>query len=296
MSDSKVTRSDQEKGSRRKRLTRDENESCQWLANLFFTPDKYLKPTRSQKQRASLHYRRAIEDAGLEYKKPKEWRDVRETFRAVILELDAAKITSSSAHILMSVAAEYYKCVGDQWEAERTGGWPRAEPRKDAKPATATYNATREPEYGRSLGLAAGDRFTLVPATDIKPRQIIFAVSVTTATWEAGRFIEFCPFKDEDGKVIGDAIRLDTPDEGETSYNLKFYSPYRLSEFQERETPNSKQIAELRARFNMIDADDITDSSARFKLEKQIYDLEQTTPADEWEGFDFIDDGKGGAR
>jgi hypothetical protein len=195
--------------------------------------------------------------------------------------------------MLKRVAIEYYKCVCDQWEAERTGRHPHTEPRKGGEPLTATYTNTRGPEYGRSLGLAKGDRFTLVPAADIKPRQIIFAVSATTAAWQAGRFIEFCPFTDDDDKVIGDGIKLDTPDEGETIYNLAFYSPYRLSEFGERETANGEKIAELRARLNKINADEITDSSARFNLEKQIYDLENepATPVDEWEGFDLVSEG-----
>lgn len=45
---------------------------------------------------------------------------------------------------------------------------------------------------------------------------------------------------------------------------------------------HERQIAALRARLDRLDADDITDSTARFKLEKQIYDLEREQERDEW--------------
>jgi hypothetical protein len=58
------------------------------------------------------------------------------------------------------------------------------------------------------------------------------------------------------------------------------------------ESPPAK-VKELRERLDRIDADDITSCSARMKLEKQIFDLEQERPDDdEWPECIMV----GGAR
>lgn len=48
------------------------------------------------------------------------------------------------------------------------------------------------------------------------------------------------------------------------------------------------KLMALRARLERL-GDDITDSTERFKIERQIYDLERDADADEWTGFDVID-------
>lgn len=49
----------------------------------------------------------------------------------------------------------------------------------------------------------------------------------------------------------------------------------------------AERLEALRARLDSIDADEITDSTARFKVERLIYELENA-PADEWAGFDLV--------
>jgi hypothetical protein len=61
-------------------------------------------------------------------------------------------------------------------------------------------------------------------------------------------------------------------------------------------SPNHAKILELRARLAKLDADDITDSTARLKLESEIYRLEHETPAEDDNILDADLIGEGDAR
>ena len=60
--------------------------------------------------------------------------------------------------------------------------------------------------------------------------------------------------------------------------------PRRTEVSEEREPETPPGVAELRARLRALDPDDITNSTARLKLEKEIYDLEHPRAggADDW--------------
>jgi hypothetical protein len=295
MSTKEATANASRKGSPRNRLTRAESETCYWSAYAFFTPADWHQPTRAQRQRVSIHYRRTIEDAGLEYQAPKNWPEARNTLRLAILKLANENETSSSAHKLQKVAADFQACMCAKWDAERAQRFGTAQ--ADTPAATRKVTLADDDHEWRHVGVPAGSVASLTPAPKPFPRQPLIMYrhageAEDGGRWDAGRFVRFEPFEGdmpkENGPGITLEIEVESGEQSEVTFLLAAWTAYTITDVR-RHNPHADKIAELRQRLDKIDADDITDSTARFNVEREIDKLEnEQSPADEWAGFDLV--------
>jgi hypothetical protein len=175
---------------------------------------------------------------------------------------------------------------------------------KPAPPVTTTIHLSKTWKAAdlAPFDLAPGDSLDLELITDT-PRAgetIALKKKERDNCTDFGKLVEFYT-DEEDGAEWFQVIGEDGKQKGyeRELYNLwriKFvtrHTPYSHDD-EARKTKKERKLDALRRRLDRLNRDgDITDSTARFKLEKQIYDLENQ-PANEWEGFDVVDEG--GAR
>jgi hypothetical protein len=171
--------------------------------------------------------------------------------------------------------------IAAEW-IERT---QQAEPEPKTNQVPRQIGICTTCDYWKPLDLFAGDIATLRPATDLQPRRIVamyrHAGALDNYDFDAGRFLRFesdQEFEGLEGKHP--AIVIETPDGDESVFDLNMWTACHLTA-----TPHlnaqSEQIATLRGKLDRL-GDDITDSTQRFKIEREIYDLEHEADTDEW--------------
>jgi hypothetical protein len=144
------------------------------------------------------------------------------------------------------------------------------------------------------LGFKAKDTLAIQQIDQPEQGEIIILFQPGRKGMSVGRFVEFADDEDDqpcvwieegDGKVSGWGLS--------TNKCWRILTVTRCEAFNGRATGDVKddkarRLASLRRRLKNIDADDITDSTARFNVEREIYRLEnEPTPA-EWQGFDLV--------
>lgn len=168
-----------------------------------------------------------------------------------------------------------------------------------AKPVTETITLSDESWKAADLTpfkLAPGDKLELELITD-EPRAgetIALKKKKEDHYVTFGRFDEVCD-NEEGVETVWIFDNLEKMCGFErAAYNLwriRFVThrgAYSDEQNSEQKADRERKLNALRRRLERLErGDDITDSSARFKLEKQIYDLEHE-PADTWEGFDEV--------
>ena len=159
------------------------------------------------------------------------------------------------------------------------------------KPATAKEGIGDDDHSHEPLGLLAGDVLHLVECDDFRPDEVVIEWDIENKEWQAWRFEEYvedaewgkCP------SVAGDEDPLHNPAE------FRFY---RVTSIERRitvERPTDaegetalrrQEIKALRDRLDDIDADDITNCTARLALKKHIFDLEHPKDLEDWSAWE----------
>jgi hypothetical protein len=161
-----------------------------------------------------------------------------------------------------------------------------------AKTAPTTAHVAKDDHSRERFGLMPDDNLTLEECDDLRAGETVLLWDKEGGTWDGVmRFVEY----EEDGEW-GRAPRLY---DGTTSeiYNPAAYHFYRITSItrtievkrpdENGEDVQTKQkIQRLRDRLSRMDADDITDSSARMKLETEIYNLEHPSKLDDWSAWE----------
>jgi hypothetical protein len=162
---------------------------------------------------------------------------------------------------------------------------------------TKTHHAPKTARVGKDdhsherYGLLAGDIATVAKCDDLRPGEVVVLWDREDGKCEAGRFVGY-----EDDKEWGRCPRVEQTS-GSELCDPAVWSLYRITSITrfitvERPTTAAgeealrrQKLERLRERLERIDADDITDSTAIFKLEKQIYDLEHPKDLDDWSAW-----------
>jgi hypothetical protein len=114
--------------------------------------------------------------------------------------------------------------------------------------------------------------------------------------WSFGRYIPLDKPTASQKKYLTEYYPMETPGGGCTSYEKDTYVLLRVISITRTFKPDEpsatecspekekqERLAALRARLESVNRDDeITSCTARFRLEKEIYDLERELGADEW--------------
>lgn len=180
--------------------------------------------------------------------------------------------------------AGYEKGEGP-WGWYRKKHAPPTEPLRQQQAAAPRKASTGIPEGCHlfvRFGLLAGDKIELEEVSDPRSGEVL--VLRFNKAWEVGRFVEY---DEDEGKRV---IVLDQID-GRYEFTLGSTEVYRVSAITRRFTPEEakggareadreRRIAELRGRLDKLT--DITDETQRFRIEREVYDLERAVDEDEW--------------
>jgi hypothetical protein len=198
-------------------------------------------------------------------------------------------------------------------EVQEIAKWMRAARAEKAQQATAAskqeqirVNVTASSTSLRPFGIEPGDQLWVseTPCAELRPGDLIALWDKEDQEWDFGRFIDTGSqlWEQTDdtetpyiGIMTGQGKSLDYMQTAYTCYLViaitRTITVPRGTTADTDEARRAGALAALHARLDKLDADEITDTSARFKLEKQIYDLEREAAA-EWD--EYITDG--GAR
>ena len=134
------------------------------------------------------------------------------------------------------------------------------------------------------------------PRDKMRDEELLAINHKSTKEWSFGRYILLDKPTASQKKYLTKYYPMEMPGGGCTSYEKDTYVLLRVlsitrtfkpDEPSATECPPEKdkqeRLAALRARLESVNRDDeITSCTARFKLEKEIYDLERELDADEW--------------
>jgi hypothetical protein len=286
-----MSKSNDTRRSTRDGLTREQRSTFVMLKAFYEE-----QPRRMWSQRINLHLNRLVREAGIK---------------------NAALTASLTPHRAYAEAIKIITARGDEhspldlldykvraavefWYGNRDGA--KAKKEKPAAGTRITFSMVelkRDDDSWKHVGVMPGEVVHVAPETSPRPRQILVmyrhAGMLDGVLWGAGRFVRFEPFlDDETGETSLGIVLEDEDDSGryEQSYPLTTWTALRIVKIEPTAHPHADKIAKLQQRLAEIDADDITDSTARFNIEREIFKLEnEPTPADEWEGFDLILEG-----
>lgn len=250
-------------------LTRTHHYTARELRWIYESPDDWPKPPRCVKQQASLYLNRLVKDAGID----RTGLNPEETYlKAVRAIIEAAGfVTSPAARRLQNVVSDWDKSRQKIWDTRRAG-------KGDAPSDVTTF--TLDETWGREpteFGFLGGDRLELENADAPRPGEVL-AVSDESGV-AFGRFVRF------ENSFHGRVIVLDTAD-GEGSHLMAgscVRRPLRVTRRYEAPAPTSagggdapspeaqQRIEELRRRLDKLYEPE--NEAARFRIEREIYDL-----------------------
>jgi hypothetical protein len=242
----------------------------------------------SVKRRIVSLIKRLAELAGVEAK----GRDADSVFKDALrnayeLERQGEDIKAARrvAERIAAILAPYEAARDKQHAAKR-----EATPEETQETSTFIGDNNHELE---PFGLRAGDKIKLTECADPRPGEVLVIWHTKEEKWVgAGRFIK--NIEDED---YGHAPHVEMFDD-EYTFDPTAHEFYRVTSIKRNitiERPPAegeasaegraceRELKRLRERLDVLNEnDDITTCSARFKLEKQIYDLEQQGNVSEW--------------
>jgi hypothetical protein len=270
-----------------KRLAQTHYDSASELRLILDTPSWLtFKPSRSTRQRASMWLNRLLKEAGIE--RGKEGAE-----KAYLAAIRALRDTKGSDY---SYNAKQIARVSKDFLSERMSSTP---PRAARPSATSKHENCRDDLD--AFGVLKGDTLEAVETgiSDLLLGDLIIIFDAKRTKIEGiGRF---AGTEDDHAEEDSEKINAFCVDESDDNYRYEgdHFQVSRVVAVTRRieigrGTPETfdaaarkARLAQLRRRLERLDRDEITDSTARFKLERQIYDLEHE-PADEWEGFDTV--------
>lgn len=185
---------------------------------------------------------------------------------------------------------------------QQSESWARGRRQQGETTTTAATCTSHVGDNNRGyicFGLEPGDKLEL---TKLSPADL--HVGDLIAMWDerknkwgvVGRFIQTArERREKDDTAETEYVKLIRYDGEEWSYALRSFTPYLIETIHRTiKVPRGAstsaarlrreaQVSALRARLERLEhRGDLTNSTARFKLEKQIYDLEHGPDADEW--------------
>ncbi len=179
-------------------------------------------------------------------------------------------------------ALKAYEAALESYAKSATGGTSRQQQLSAAPRKTDAFVGEECRDHYARFGLLAGDKVELEEVSDPRSGEVLLLRYKNQ--WEVGRFIGY---QEDEGKrwIVVDQL------EGEYWFSLSSTVVYRISAVIRRFIPEeakgdeskadkARRIAELRRRLDRLT--DITDETQRFRIEREIYDLEHAVDEDEW--------------
>jgi hypothetical protein len=278
--------SERQNKGRSKRLASEHYDEANWLSVIS------KDGLRGERSRLTRHLKRLCADAGTTFDR----EDIPGSYIAALKALEArdGETMKLETYELRGLVKEY-----KEYSATATAT-PKEQKATPGQLPKSVLLLPHDNNEWRHIGVPGGCVAELQPAPNPYPRQILImyrhAGELDGWLWDAGRFLRFENVVFDGDEHARPAITLEVEyndgERGEESFLLATWTAFAVTDVRRKE-PHGEKIAELRERLDKIDADDITDSTARFNVEREIYRLEnEPPPADEWTGFDLITEGR----
>ena len=260
------------------RLAKMHYDTAQELRWMYDEAKDWPQPPRNLKQKASLWLNRLAQEAGIKTAGLTREQIYLESIRALIrTNGDAA---SYPARMIQSVARAWEKSRREAWQREQKA--TTHEENATARTRATTVDVNKNCHSYAMYGLLAGDHLELEQTDEPRAGEVLLLWF--NNNWEVGRFVGY------DGDESGREIVLDQAND-RYGFDLRSTIVYRVKAITRRFTPeqatadarkegDARRLAELRTRLDKLT--DITDESARFRIEREIYDLEHAVDGDEW--------------
>lgn len=203
-----------------------------------------------------------------------------EFYLRAIRELEGDDRASEAPKTVYRVSSSF--CWKRPAEAEQSGAAEEStptDPKPSKKEPCALYNLNITDDRLGLLGLVRGDKCKVYEADDIKPGDAVALELKGELDTDAGRVVSL----DAEQITIRD-------DDGDASYRraeilrarrIDYLNPTKIDPLTEDER---KRVNKLRKELDKLDGEDdqIIRCTRRYKLEKEIFDIEHPVDTDDW--------------
>lgn len=249
------------------RLAKVHYQTASGLRWMFDPPKDWPRPTRPVKQRASLWLNKLAAEAGIKREGLTREQVYLESIRAIIAATGKDE----------SFAARKVQGEVREWDGRRGELWKR-----EAKAPPATKQAVIKIGGDHpAVGLLKSDLIT-IELEDVKAGDLCLVQYMDEGTRYYS--VGFIRHETEGEFTLTDGTKESWFEPREV---LTLGRVVKIEREVKRGAPpaedtRARRLAELRRRLESLETDDITNSTAAFKIEKEIYDLEHSAERDEW--------------